>query len=291
MPQHKHSPLLTCSLDCSVRVRKEGQPVSGAYLAAFEHEAIFQVLLIPASSARVFCPNQPHGCANMIPYRLTCSSKQQADRQWHQDLLTGGMLVLLESISNSLTSSSDSPLPPSKHRARGAHVVDFSCVEPDFMLHNRQLLPFANHTCGSSGRYQQATASLRAEWHRLAHNAAGAQCDGLSTLRFELQLSGFFSMMSSVLKPWTAAIRLGRSFLTPSAHGLISRRLCTARDLSCFFKPLGPDRCQPAPLWVPQAHALIDPPDPPIERLTCYSSVFRYGTIFLSRLVNLSPRG
>ncbi|KAL3918546.1 MAG: hypothetical protein SGPRY_005975 [Prymnesium sp.] len=118
------------------------------------------------------------------------------------------------------------------------------------MLHNRQLLPFANHTCGSSGRYQQATASLRAEWHRLAHNAAGAQCDGLSTLRFELQLSGFFSMMSSVLKPWTAAIRLGRSFLTPSAHGLISRRLCTARDLSCFFKPLGPDRCQPAPLWV-----------------------------------------
>ena len=56
----------------------------------------------------------------------------------------------------------------------------------------------------------------------------------------------------ATVKPWTAATRLGRAFLTPSAPGLISRHTCEREDLSCFFRPLGPAACEPAPPWLPQ---------------------------------------
>ena len=68
----------------------------------------------------------------------------------------------------------------------------------------------------------------------------------------ELHLSGFGSMIGSIIKPWTAAMRLGLSFLTPSAPGLVDRSLCRQEDLSCFFKPLGPQSCQPASHSLPQ---------------------------------------
>ena len=59
--------------------------------------------------------------------------------------------------------------------------------------------------------------------------------------------------IGSLIKPWTAALRLGRAFLTPSVPGLVDRRVCRSEDLACFFQPLSPPRCQPAPHQLPQA--------------------------------------
>ena len=58
-------------------------------------------------------------------------------------------------------------------------------------------------------------------------------------------LSGFFSMASSTYKPWTAALRVGRAFLTPTAPGLVHPPSCAGAgaaqaDLACWFEPLGP---------------------------------------------------
>jgi hypothetical protein len=62
----------------------------------------------------------------------------------------------------------------------------------------------------------------------------------------ELHLSGFFSMIASVIKPWTAAIRMGRALLTPTAPGLLDRKDCPSVEMGCFFERIGPVACEPA---------------------------------------------
>jgi len=140
-------------------------------------------------------------------------------------------------------------------------MVDFACVESDFMIHNRQLLPLIDHVCQqqqsnrwlrANSRHVRASETLQAQWEALANRAHALGCQSQTTVRLELHLSGFFSMLGSVVKPWTAALRIHRALMTPSAPGLISPSLCKHEDLSCFFRPLGPRRCDPAPTWLPQ---------------------------------------
>jgi hypothetical protein len=49
-------------------------------------------------------------------------------------------------------------------------------------------------------------------------------------------------MLSSIIKPWTAAMRLHLALQTPLATGLLSPSLCARQpvDLGCFFIPIGP---------------------------------------------------
>lgn len=147
-------------------------------------------------------------------------------------------------------------------------VLSFDCVEPDFVLHNRRLLPTRHQLAacsgwrGGAGTEGRATAAaqrgvgggaagvssfdarrrLRSRLASLRRAAESASCQPGTTVQKDLHLSGFFSMLSSTIKPWTAAIRLHLALQTPLAAGLLSPARCARRpvDLGCFFVPVGP---------------------------------------------------
>ena len=158
----------------------------------------------------------------------------------------------------------------------GMPMLDPSCVDSDFVLHNRQLLPVANIDARRVGEdacftwetrrsarlgksthlgadsaaglmnHDRGAHALGIMINQLVSRAANSGCAGFHLARMELHLSGFFSMIASVIKPWTAAIRLGRALLTPSAPGLLDPNQCASVDLGCFFERIGPEKCEPA---------------------------------------------
>jgi len=156
-------------------------------------------------------------------------------------------------------------------------VLDPSCLETDFMLHNRHLLPrlrdapedlrpcmsvpsVRNPSEASAElatrrdeaslhhppNHAEGARALGARIHAIADRAAAYGCAGSHSARMELHLSGFFSMVASIIKPWTASIRLGRALHTPTAPGLLSPVDCPSVDMGCFFERIGPAACEPA---------------------------------------------
>ena len=127
---------------------------------------------------------------------------------------------------------------------RAVSPVPFGCVEPDFVLNNRRLLP-SRREIAACGRLTSRSrrASLQSHLRSLAAGAEAERCRAGTTVQRELHLSGFSSMLGSLLKPWTIAIRLGLALQTPKAPGVLSPDRCRGRsrlDLGCFFRPLGP---------------------------------------------------
>ena len=109
---------------------------------------------------------------------------------------------------------------------------------------------------GEPLRHAEAVGALTTMIRNAGAAATAAECRPETSARMELHLSGFFSMISSIIKPWTSAIRLGRVLLTPTAPGLFDERSCMPPDdaprrrsmpsLSCHFEPIGPSACEPA---------------------------------------------
>ncbi len=177
------------------------------------------------------------------------------DRRWHTDLMRGAVLQLLWASSEKLSKGgrggdAAATLPTTAARASmRALYLPFECVEPDFMLHNRRLLPTAadlaacattETTRGTSP--SRAVTRLKRTLQQLVRAAEDARCARGTTIHKELAVSGSTSMLSQVLKPWTAAIRLGRALDTPTTVGLMDPKRCARNpvDLGCFFEPIGP---------------------------------------------------
>ena len=242
-----------------------------------------------------------------------------ADARWHVRLVRAALLLLLRRVAVAVAAtalaawgggggesaggvgSGSGGGGEGGGSAAGMPTVDLACVEADFMLHHRQLLPSATHRCeggadggggsaaaaaaaaiakgggrrrrlgggggggaaaggggvggaggvggvggGASLSAADASAVLSALLDRAHARAAGTgDCREHGLVRQEMHLSGFFSMLAGSLKAWTAALRTRRAFLTPKARGLIDPRQCGgANDLSCWFEPVGPPRCE-----------------------------------------------
>lgn len=203
------------------------------------------------------------------------SRRVSADRALHTQMVQGALVQLLGSVTELLSEKaivSTMRIAHSQHitvaRVSGALkpsalVMPFGCLEPDFVLHNRQLLPTlqdieacgapAHNASGGAAAAKQAGAQstiasamararLRSLLSRLRRRAETSNCARGTSVQKDMHLSGFSSMISSVIKPWTAAIRLNIAMQTPLAQGIMSAAKCRRRplDLGCFFEPIGP---------------------------------------------------
>ncbi len=197
----------------------------------------------------------------------TCGLR--ADRRWSRQLLKGALQITVDALNDAWSRQRALASTQRKKQLRGqgakVPVIDPSCVEDDYLLHNRQLLPPTtalpgDHACaraslaGSSRlvsplrplSHAAAAEALSARIEAIAAHAAASGCAGSRTARIELHLSGFFSMVASAIKPWTASIRMGRALLTPTAPGLFDPHSCPSVDMGCFFERIGPVACEPA---------------------------------------------
>ena len=251
------------------------------------------------------------------------------DRRYARVLVLGALQTLLSAaLGGSATprlrnqpeaADAASAAAGERARAMAGRVLRLhpACVESDFMLHNRQLLPLppergSPHPClltdplgaaegeartptadhasapestsaqaqhvvglaaaqrGAALSHAEAPEALGGLLRRLNGAAAEVGCSAERITRFELHLSGFFSMVASVLKPWTASIRLGRSLLTPSANGLFAPSTCGAHtNLGCHFERIGPPACEPALAKAPTAaRVLFNLPELTLESMT-----------------------
>jgi len=200
-------------------------------------------------------------------HAYTCGMR--ADRRWSRQLLKGALQMAVDALANGWPrqrATAATPRPKQLHgQAASVPIVDPRCVDDDFLLHNRQLLPpttggDALRSCTRAALVESslperphaqlshaaAAEALSARIEAIASRAAENGCIGNHTARMELHLSGFFSMIASVIKPWTAAIRMGRALLTPTAPGLLDRKDCPSVEMGCFFERIGPVACEPA---------------------------------------------
>ena len=113
--------------------------------------------------------------------------------------------------------------------------VHLSCIEPDYMLYNRQLLPAYRDTSSPCDtRWEQnASVTLQRALRRLH---SGRDCG--KKLQTRLLPAGWFSTIHGLVKSVMYAMRSGRGLLTPMLNDFTSQRTCSRRDLACFFKRL-----------------------------------------------------
>ena len=120
--------------------------------------------------------------------------------------------------------------------------VPLACVDHDFMLHNRELMPAAVGVgrCTVHPRLSHDAARLREalETVQQTRPQAGGGCRTSGLLRTRLLPAGWLSTVHGVIKPLTRALRTGQSLLTPSVPEFVAPERCRRRDLSCFFAPL-----------------------------------------------------
>ena len=115
--------------------------------------------------------------------------------------------------------------------------LHLSCLEPDYMMYNRQLLPGywpVLQPCKTHW-LQNASARLQRALRRLH---SGRFC--ATKLQTRLLPAGWFSTVAGLVKPAMHAVRTGRGLLTPALSEFTSSQACPRRDLACFFKPLSP---------------------------------------------------
>ena len=99
--------------------------------------------------------------------------------------------------------------------------VSLSCLEPDFMLYNRVLLPsaYTEMQCAnenSTGADVLRFASLVAAVQQLG--AGTPRCDPRKLLRTALLPAGWFSTLHGLVKPLSRALRSGKTLLTPAVQ-------------------------------------------------------------------------
>ncbi len=189
-----------------------------------------------------------------------------SDRAWHVSLVRGAISQLLGAIGvehpaepviggaprGGIVGLEASAVGVERGSRRGGAVlaVPFDCVDPDYVEHNRMLLPGARFpaSChvaerrhGAESAHAGGARSLRERVARLREAAEAAHCaDADGAAGFELHPSGFTSMLSSAIKPWTLALRLGRALFTPRSAAIFDGARCKRRDLGCIFEPIGP---------------------------------------------------
>ena len=297
--------------DCSWYTHRE------CNLKALGQDDAFRTVMVTRNNrdkgpptAATTSPGSVVGDARVAAAHLSYVCALRADRQWARDLLSGAVGILADEIGRQGDAAADSTVAAESDgagveggggaaRLRGVPVVHPSCVEGDFMLHNRQLLPLPPASASAAGvapQAQSCVASLRgggptrratataaaaaacadgsSRWRapissrarpwpgdaaaalsatikRANANAAASSCRADRGARMELHLSGFFSMVNSMLKPWTAALRMGRSLMTPTAPGLFDPRGCERVSggqvgWSCHFERIAPQKCESA---------------------------------------------
>ena len=189
-----------------------------------------------------------------------------SDRAWHASLVRGAISQLLGAIGvehpaepviggaprGGIVGLEASAAGVERGSRRGGAVlaVPFDCVDPDYVEHNRMLLPGARFpaSChvaewrhGAESAHAGGARSLRERVARLREAAEAAHCaDANGAAGFDLHPSGFTSMLSSAIKPWTLALRLGRALFTPRSAAIFDGARCKRRDLGCIFEPIGP---------------------------------------------------
>ena len=189
------------------------------------------------------------------------------DRAWQSSLVRGSLRLLFDALTDATadettdaatdataTASAADDAATGAQEARAPPLVSFRCVEPDFVFNNRELLPESpcgDPTSDSAERREQLRLVRMLRVTAAAHKLSAeiSSCAPSSAFHREIHLSGFASMLNSLLKPMTAAFRLGRAFMTPMAPGITEP--CASHDLSCFFEPLGP-RCERTSRAVPE---------------------------------------
>lgn len=115
-----------------------------------------------------------------------------------------------------------------------------SCFEPDFMLHNREMMSVATLDSNVCAHNLSAVQPIRMQF-------------GKGYVKTKLLAAGWFSTVMGIVKPMMAAVASGRALLTPGILEFTSNTTCPKRDISCFFSSL----VDPKPSDVDQAE-LID---------------------------------
>lgn len=118
-------------------------------------------------------------------------------------------------------------------------AIPLDCLEVDFMLYNRHLLPRtinADEPCKRSRSWHFHDISVQAI--RLAIGRESVQCACSDAIRTRLLPAGWFSTLHGLVKPAMHALMVHRQLLTPPLLEFTAPRNCTSRDLSCFFEPL-----------------------------------------------------
>ena len=128
-----------------------------------------------------------------------------------------------------------------RHRGLGLRFP-FGCLEPDFVLYNRELLPplrgplCAAATAADDGEQPSRPLARFLEEHQSKAAIRSGDCNASRLVRSTLVPSGWFSTLNQVLKPFGRAIKNDKALLTPSLPAY-TLPTCSRRDLSCFFLP------------------------------------------------------
>ena len=148
--------------------------------------------------------------------------------------------------------------------------VAWACLEPDFMLHNRELWP--GESCGASNDGTLENISHLAQ--RQLRRAIGRTFFGrehcVSARRFvrpKLEPSGWFSTVHGLVKPLMWAARSNRVLLAPHIPEFAPAARCEGRDLSCFFAPMAGVNvmCSQGSSALPYSGALGSPVAPQVD--------------------------
>ena len=121
---------------------------------------------------------------------------------------------------------------PGKRRVLGTPL---SCFEPDFMMHNREMMsvaPLDPKVCS----------------HNLSAVPPMVMKISSQHVKTQLLAAGWFSTVMGMVKPMMAAIATGRSLTTPSILEFTSNSTCPTRDMSCFFSSMADPSDEPAEL-------------------------------------------
>ena len=140
--------------------------------------------------------------------------------------------------------------------------LPFACLEADYVLFNRELLPPMGSAslCESAVALPRGAGSSDTPWssdnpgattlhtgrslaHLLARHERADDCNASRLMDIKLTPSGWFATISQVIKPLAQALRADKVLLMPRLPAY-TLPACTARDLTCFFRPLS--RCDSA---------------------------------------------
>ena len=201
----------------------------------------------------------------------------------------GLLATLLSAAARAKTTARLEPAVIPRLGFRREEQFALSCFDADFMQNNRELLPLPASSHSRLSCEQNATAEDASRFDYLvaatqqqrgsSNDGAGAgkqhfpqpqqRCEPQQLLQTTLLPAGWFSTLHGLIKPFSHALRSGKTLITPEVqvfsqfpdstprrvHQLACPRqefttndLCEGgrRDLGCFFRPLAPSCDQSA---------------------------------------------
>ena len=224
----------------------------------------------------------PRGPQPQLPH---CGNESGVDALHREQLGRAVLLLLLRSSaqlhpldsSRSPLNSRSSSVAPNAVGVSRPQPVALRCLEPDFMQHNRQLLPDNDmaHRADACAPRVADEPSLAPRLEKVQHVAAACNVASLKAAQVRLRASGWFATLAQVrwygeagqggevcggpcssgardrkskvkriatpptqvLKPLMRTLRRGETILTPTLAGY-APSWCRRRDLSCLFQPL-----------------------------------------------------